>query len=118
MPLKPIAFMPLKLTAFIPLKPIAFIPLKLTANHYTKEVHHCRQQAAILYGMHLFVLYATRHQSPEAVAFGAILKPNTLQGTDDGFLVHVHILAKSIKRRILVTQFRVDEAVKHHRFFG
>ena len=47
--------------------------------------------------------------------FRTILESHLIQFGEEGFLVYVQVLAESIQRGIVIPEFHIDEAEKHHR---
>ena len=57
------------------------------------------------------------HRLPKLVILLTILESCTLQFLDKHLFLKMHIVTQFIKRRIIITQFHIDEAEKHHRIF-
>ena len=53
--------------------------------------------------------------SPETVGGGVVLEARCGKLADDGFLVYIHIITKTVERCVTVSQFHVDDAEQHHR---
>ena len=53
--------------------------------------------------------------SPETVGGGVVLEARRGKLADDGFLVYIHIITKTVERCVTVSQFHVDDAEQHHR---